>query len=697
MIILRPVSNQSELLDAVASEEPQVQAVSAFTVSTQIMIHHSMTLSGLSGDKPLSLYKDASFPSSMFHVAEGGSLTLQDITLDGQKKLHSCKDPANRPLILVSGGTLRLKSGAVLQDNVSYTEGGGVCFSWNSSHANEFLMTDNAQICGCSSRICGGAVMAAAGHPKDYFSIQGSSLIAHNTAAHGAGIYLRSYKKQIGSTLTISGSASIENNTALGFGGGINFSGFREDQGSASALTVSGKVRISKNSASYGGGIFFHASNDEDQLDILDGAIFHENSAQENGGGLCLVSDTGASVTLSTSSVCKNNSGRKGGGLFFRNTSVDAPIRLALMNAVITSNQASSCGGGIAFLTGRSEFFFHVTDSRISGNSSASDGAGIFLRSYGTGSMNVSQTDLSQNTSGKYGGGLSFHSEAEDKTNSLSLSSTIFQHNQAESGGGLFLHSEKGSLDTNLFDCIVEENTALSENGGGILSKGPDNIVSLRGTTVISQNLAMKEGTGVYLGNGSSLVLDGGQNLYDSIFLQDKSSLLYLQTALHPNACIHLEASGYIAPDKQKAPVTIGASVSGYFGLQPSDVEKFRMPSHGFHGWEFSLNSDRTLILLAPAHYKIRYENLMGAGNPNPVSYTADSPDLVLNPPGNLPGTSFLGWYDDPFNGEQIEIIPHGSTEHHTLYARWKPETTGSNTVSTSRKRFPLSLLKRNS
>lgn len=691
---MTPVSNQTELLSAVASREPHIQAVSDFTVSSQITIYYPLTLTGLSDERPASLYKDVSLPSAMFHVSEGGSLTLQNIILDGQKELRSSKDPLNRSIILITGGALNLNSGAVLQNNYSFTEGGGVYFKGNSSRPNTLLMDGSSQICGCSSRTCGGAVMAAAGHPHDSFSILEHALIARNTAAHGGGIYVRSFEKQAGSTLTVSGSVSIKDNSSLGCGGGINFSGFREETGTPSALTVSGDIQISGNTAAYGGGIFCYGANEEDQLDIQNKASLAANKAHENGGGLYLYSPSGVSVTITESFITKNDAQRKGGGIFLTNTSKDHPVRLALMNSEISKNQAASSGGGIAFDAGSGEFFFHLTDTRILGNISASDGGGIALRSSGGGTVNMSQTAFSQNTAQKSGGGLAFLSESPSGTDSLSLSSTLFDRNQAGSGGGISLDSNNGSLDTNLYDCIIEDNAALSGSGGGILCHGTNNIVSVRGSTRLSQNLSQKEGFGIRLGHGSSLILEGGQNLHDSLFLPDRDSILFLQNTLHSNACIRLEGSEYITPNKEGRPIVIGAPLSEYFGLQLSDAEKFRILSHGFNGWEFRLNPDRTLILLAPVRYRIRYENLLEAPNTNPVSYTADSPDLILAPPGDLEGLSFLGWYDDPFSGRKVTLIPHGSTKHYTLYARWKAEPAELNSVSPYKIRFLSSFFK---
>ena len=207
------------------------------------------------------------------------------------------------------------------------------------------------------------------------------------------------------------------------------------------------------------------------------------------------------------------------------------------------------------------------------------------MSSSGSGIVNVSQTSFSRNTAKKSGGGLAFLSESSSKAKNLSLTSAEFIKNQAGSGGGIFLDSKEGATDANLYDCIIEDNTARFGYGGGILSHGFGNIVSLRGTTRLSQNLAKKAGVGISLECGSSLILEEGPNLYDGFFLKDADTHLYLQNTLHPNACIRLENSEYISPNKEGNPIVICAPLSEYFGLQPSDAEKFRMPSHGFNGW----------------------------------------------------------------------------------------------------------------
>lgn len=265
--------------------------------------------------------------------------------------------------------------------------------------------------------------MAAAKHPDDKFAVLGRALITRNTAAHGAGIYLRSFERKAGSFLSVSDTAAITDNIALGYGGGINFSGFREDTGVPSSLTLSGDVKISGNTSAYGGGIYFFGCSEEDQLDIEKDSVLSENSAEENGGGLCLVSKKGASVTLNECCISSNKANGMGGGISLTNFSSKRSVRLALMNSDIKKNQAASCGGGIAFSASSGEFTFHLTDSTISENISSSDGGGIAMSSSGRGNVNVSQTSFSRNTAEKSGGGLAFLSESSSGEKNLSLTS----------------------------------------------------------------------------------------------------------------------------------------------------------------------------------------------------------------------------------------------------------------------------------
>lgn len=55
--------------------------------------------------------KDTSYFAYLFRVQNGGSLTLKNIILDGDKDNHPMDNQNNRSLIFVTGGTLVLMCG----------------------------------------------------------------------------------------------------------------------------------------------------------------------------------------------------------------------------------------------------------------------------------------------------------------------------------------------------------------------------------------------------------------------------------------------------------------------------------------------------------------------------------------------------------------------------------------------------------
>lgn len=119
----------------------------------------------------------------------------------------------------------------------------------------------------------------------------------------------------------------------------------------------------------------------------------------------------------------------------------------------------------------------------------------------------------------------------------------------------------------------------------------------------------------------------------------------------------------------------MGEGTASYPLLSLEDADAFRKPLQDFEGWEIRLNENNTQILLALVPYLIQYENLMGAVNPNPASYTITTPTIELLPPHSMTGYRFLGWFDAMTGGDQITTIPEGSSGNITLYARWETVT----------------------
>ena len=69
--------------------------------------------------------------------------------------------------------------------------------------------------------------------------------------------------------------------------------------------------------------------------------------------------------------------------------------------------------------------------------------------------------------------------------------------------------------------------------------------------------------------------------------------------------------------------------------------------------------------------YKIAYNNLQGATNLNPASYTIEDTPVKLQPV-SVAGKKFKGWYDVDV---QVSEIPQGKTGDLTLMAMWEDET----------------------
>jgi uncharacterized repeat protein (TIGR02543 family) len=74
------------------------------------------------------------------------------------------------------------------------------------------------------------------------------------------------------------------------------------------------------------------------------------------------------------------------------------------------------------------------------------------------------------------------------------------------------------------------------------------------------------------------------------------------------------------------------------------------------------------------ASYGITYILDRGTNNnANPANYTIESPGITLAVPSRS-GYDFGGWYDNAdFTGSAVTMIPAGSTEDKTFYAKWIP------------------------
>lgn len=818
------VSNQTQLLAALAAQDSIIQVIADFTIVSQITILYPVTIESLTADIPFTLMKDVSYFSYLFRVQNGGSLTLQNIILDGDKDNHPMDNQNNRSLIFVTGGTLNLLDGSVIRNNNAYLEGGGIYLNRNESYPNTLSMSGNALITGCYSRTNGGGIMLAVGNTQDSFHISGLSQIDSNQGANGGGIYCRSYIQDVPCVLSIGDQVHITNNQANSNGGGIWFSGFRDESYAASVLTLAGNALISGNLAVNGAGIYFTPSNADDRLTIAENTSITRNTASQNGGGcnitankvpvnfsadnafitdntagtgggIYLLTDSGANVNFYKSTLtgnkAVNGASGSGGGIWINNKSQESGVFAKLTDIILENNQAFAHAGGMALYAGVGTFTFHMTGGTVSNNLASQEGGGFVISNDGPGHLTFHQSIFSQNTANGSGGGIYYANTGEGNSSTLTMTeAVIFDNTAGRSGGGLSLSSGTGILTTFLEDCIINSNSALSNSGGGIWNGGNDDRLTLSGTSTvtgnrtqsgngggiyfnsdigtmlltgnvkvsenradeiitnfgnhgggiclvpgiltiqdyveISSNSAGQYGGGISAAEGSQIIIQGGtvkdnvsgqagggiwnhinsvtvltngtitnnkavlgnsiyndsvlymegtRELIDGVYLASASSIIRLVNPLTGVSGIQLEISSYVTPNSTGTPIVVGEGTASYPLLTQKDADSFLKPQQDFEGWEILLNDDNTQVLLAPVNYLIQYENLMGAVNTNPVSYTITTPTIELLPPHSIFGYRFLGWFDAITGGNQITSISYGSSGNITLYARWEEIT----------------------
>lgn len=431
--------------------------------------------------------------------------------MDGDKDNHPIDNQNNRSLIYITGGTLNLLEGSVIQNNNAYLEGGGIYFNRNESYPNILTMNGNARITNCYSRTSGGSIMFAVGNVQDFFHIGEASQIDNNQAANGAGIYCRSYNQATSSILSIGDQVQITNNQASNTGGGICFSGFRDGSNAASILTLSGNVLLSGNQATHGAGIYFYASNIGDHLAITEHASIKQNTASRNGGGcniqatsspvdvsvnnasitdntagtgggMYLLTDAGATVNFSgsifTGNKATNGASGTGGGIWIKNQSQDLGISAMLTNIILEQNQASAHAGGMALYSGAGMFLFQMTGGIVSNNLASQEGGGFVISNDGTGILTFNQSVFSRNTANGSG------------------------------GGGIYFNSDNGSV-------LLTDNVKISENKADAVSTDFGNhgggISAAEGSQIIMQSRTIQNNTSDSFGRVSFTRLKPGK------------------------------------------------------------------------------------------------------------------------------------------------------------------------------------------
>ena len=287
--------------------------------------------------------------------------------------------------------------------------------------------------------------------------------------------------------LTITGNSAVG---AAGSGGAI--------------LTVSGgTVSVTAtsfigNSASRAGGAI------EDQSGLIDGVAltvttcaFTQNftgPAPGNGGAIHI---TGAGSANINDALFDGNTATAEGGALWNNTGSMFVGSSTLSNNVASGNDADQGGGGIFNQGGSVTVDSGTVITANIADGSAGSGGGVLANG---GSLNVSNSTISQNVANRAGGGIEVVGlgTADDPT-TANIVLTILQGNIAGPGdtaapGNGGAHHTTGPASVFFDSCLVTENFAANQ-GGGLWNAGTGSMEVL--SALITANTS-PTGAGIY-------------------------------------------------------------------------------------------------------------------------------------------------------------------------------------------------------
>ena len=223
------------------------------------------------------------------------------------------KNNATYGAVYVVDGTCTIESDAVISENKSFSNGGGVYVAGGECTITGTITNNKVQANGGGVYVAGGECLVAGG-------------VQENTATRGGGVYIA------GGNCTLSSSKClIRKNTATYDGGGVYVKG--------GTCSIYAQSIVQENTATHNGGGVYVA----DSQSVFIAGTIDSNIANENGGGVCLISNASLELNgsiVNNSTATGSNPGN-GGGIY-----CGSGCSLTL-NSSITGNKAYGQGGGI--------------------------------------------------------------------------------------------------------------------------------------------------------------------------------------------------------------------------------------------------------------------------------------------------------------------------------------------------------------
>ncbi len=393
----------------------------------------------------------------------------------------------------VPGGTLHLTSsdvmgnlaaGATGKGGGAFVEAGGVITLTNDVYFGDISQYGN-------QAYDGGAIYA----DSSSVHMEGASAtLSNNTAVHfGGGVYLANQ-----STLYVTGGRIGSNYTSETGNDAVLGAGVY-----AIDSTVDFAGRFYNNIASDSGGALYATNS---TLNLSNATLGGTDTNRPNkigvsgfgGAGLYLTTNTKAALsnTVIDSNILQNSVVGYGGGAY-----VSAGSVMTMTNSTIERHTAPSVGDGRGAGIYINGSMVTLDNSRVISNTAGTLGGGVRLFSTGTlNALNGSTISNNQSLNGT-GGGIS-SSGAVD----INITNTALQHNTARTDGGA-IYQDAGTLDlTGWWDLRYNH---ADGNGGGVavVASADVDFVVNGGASLLAVNSAGGNGGGLYITNNDYVTL----------------------------------------------------------------------------------------------------------------------------------------------------------------------------------------------
>ena len=403
-------------------------------------------------------------------IQTNAELTVDNITLDGNNE-SEC-------LFISDNGKVTIGAGAVVQNFIDLTNLDGPAIYMTGGTLN---ILDGAVIQNNSSNQQGGVIQAYHG---TNLNISGGSFI-NNKSNNSDGGAIATYGK-----LNITGGL-FENNAAKKTGGAIMAGSradatiknatFKNNQASTGGAIYSGnKITISdsrfeNNQANWGGAIFTGKGID------LTNVTFNENKVAYSGGALYLSS---GEPKLNNCKFNGNSANAQGGAVYIKTANT------TITDSTFTGNYS---GAGAIFVNHNNNGTTKISKTSFADNFSSSFGGGVYLGM--NAKLEVTESSFSNNKAA-YGAGISSagKGDVDRALTNIKVEKTNFTGNQSLMGAGIFTAFPTEIANSTFMknEVIVDENDEQTNphlSGVGAAMEIIDNQTFIKGST-FEKNIA---------------------------------------------------------------------------------------------------------------------------------------------------------------------------------------------------------------